>query len=110
MKQTDLDSHSSLPGSSAVAALRSATRTTVAGRAPRSTSSRRKDGETVTSPVTVRFGLKGMGIAPAGIAFDNTGHHHLIIDADLPPHGRARFRPTRSTCTSARARPRRRSN
>ena len=44
-----------------------------------------KDGETVTSPVTVRFGLKGMGIAPAGIAFENTGHHHLIIDADLPP-------------------------
>jgi hypothetical protein len=43
------------------------------------------DGATVTSPVTVKFGLKGMGIAPAGIAFDNTGHHHLIIDADLPP-------------------------
>src|ERR1044072_5025015 len=43
------------------------------------------DGATVTSPVTVKFGLKGMGIAPAGITFDNTGHHHLIIDADLPP-------------------------
>ena len=45
------------------------------------------DGATVTSPVTVKFGLKGMGIAPAGITFDNTGHHHLIIDADLPPVG-----------------------
>jgi hypothetical protein len=44
-----------------------------------------KDGDTVTSPVTVKFGLKGMGIAPAGVAFENTGHHHLIIDADLPP-------------------------
>ena len=44
-----------------------------------------KDGETVTSPVTVKFGLKGMGIAPAGIAFENAGHHHLIIDAELPP-------------------------
>lgn len=44
-----------------------------------------KDGETVTSPVTVKFGLKGMGVAPAGIAFDNSGHHHLIIDAELPP-------------------------
>jgi hypothetical protein len=44
-----------------------------------------KDGETVTSPVSVKFGLKGMGIAPAGIAFENAGHHHLIIDADLPP-------------------------
>lgn len=45
------------------------------------------DGATVTSPVTVKFGLKGMGIAPAGITFENTGHHHLIIDADLPPVG-----------------------
>jgi Domain of unknown function (DUF4399) len=44
-----------------------------------------QDGETVTSPVIVKFGLKGMGVAPAGIAFENTGHHHLIIDADLPP-------------------------
>ena len=44
------------------------------------------DGETVTNPVTVRFGLRGMGIAPAGIAMENTGHHHLLIDADLPPY------------------------
>src|SRR5262245_21129104 len=43
-----------------------------------------KDGETLSSPVTVKFGLKGMGIAPAGIAFDNSGHHHLVIDAALP--------------------------
>ena len=46
-----------------------------------------KDGATVSSPVTVEFGLKGMGVAPAGIAFENTGHHHLIIDTDLPPAG-----------------------
>ena len=46
-----------------------------------------KDGETVSSPVTVKFGLKGMGVAPAGIALENTGHHHLIIDADAPPLG-----------------------
>ena len=38
----------------------------------------------MTSPVTVRFGLKGMGIAPAGIKFDNTGHHHLLVDVDPP--------------------------
>jgi Domain of unknown function (DUF4399) len=44
-----------------------------------------KDGETVTSPLTVRFGLKGMGIAPAGITFDGAGHHHLIVDAKTPP-------------------------
>lgn len=46
-----------------------------------------QDGATVSSPVTVKFGLKGMGIAPAGITFENTGHHHLIVDADLPPLG-----------------------
>jgi hypothetical protein len=43
-----------------------------------------KDGATVKSPVEVRFGLKGMGVAPAGIKFDNTGHHHLLIDSDPP--------------------------
>ncbi|HXV40498.1 MAG TPA: DUF4399 domain-containing protein [Steroidobacteraceae bacterium] len=43
------------------------------------------DGATVKNPVTVRFGLRGMGVAPAGIAIDGTGHHHLLIDADLPP-------------------------
>lgn len=42
------------------------------------------DGATVTSPVRVRFGLKGMGIAPAGIAFENSGHHHLLIDTEVP--------------------------
>ena len=45
------------------------------------------DGATGSSPVTVKFGLKGMGIAPAGITFENTGHHHLIVDAELPPVG-----------------------
>ena len=43
-----------------------------------------KDGAKIKGPVTVVFGLKGMGIAPAGIKFDNTGHHHLLVDADLP--------------------------
>jgi hypothetical protein len=42
-----------------------------------------KNGAKVHGPVTVRFGLKGMGIAPAGIKFDNTGHHHLLIDTDI---------------------------
>jgi Domain of unknown function (DUF4399) len=44
-----------------------------------------QDGATLANPVTVRFGLKGMGIAPAGIAMENTGHHHLLIDTALPP-------------------------
>ncbi len=43
-----------------------------------------EDGATVQSPVTVLFGASGIGIAPAGVAHDNTGHHHLIIDAELP--------------------------
>jgi hypothetical protein len=42
------------------------------------------DGEEVSNPVTVRFGLSGMGVAPAGTQAPNTGHHHLIIDSDLP--------------------------
>ncbi len=42
-----------------------------------------QNGAKVHSPVTDQFGLKGMGIAPAGIKFDNTGHHHLLIDTDL---------------------------
>jgi hypothetical protein len=40
---------------------------------------------TVKSPFTVQFGLRGMGVAPAGATNPNTGHHHLIIDADTPP-------------------------
>ncbi len=43
------------------------------------------DNATVTGPVIVRFGLKGMGVAPAGIQLPDTGHHHLLIDADIPP-------------------------
>ena len=43
------------------------------------------DGATVTSPVTVKFGLKNMGIAPAGVNVENTGHHHILIDTGLPP-------------------------
>lgn len=42
-----------------------------------------KDGDTVTSPVRVVFGLYGKGIAPAGIEKENTGHHHLLIDTQL---------------------------
>lgn len=44
------------------------------------------DGERVRGPLTVRFGLAGMGVAPAGVEKENTGHHHLLIDvAELPP-------------------------
>jgi hypothetical protein len=43
-----------------------------------------KDGATVSNPVTVKFGIKGMTLAPAGTATPNTGHHHLFIDTDVP--------------------------
>jgi len=46
-----------------------------------------KSGQHVKSPVLVQFGLAGMGVAPAGSTNPNTGHHHLIIDADTPPAG-----------------------
>src|SRR3990170_4731017 len=44
-----------------------------------------KNGDTVRSPFTVQFGLKGMGIAPAGVNLANTGHHHLLVDVDQMP-------------------------
>ncbi len=45
-----------------------------------------KDAETVPADVSVRFGLRGMGVSPAGTLMKGTGHHHLLIDVDsLPP-------------------------
>lgn len=43
------------------------------------------DGQTVSPEFTVKFGLSGMGIAPAGIDKPGTGHHHLLIDVDELP-------------------------
>ncbi len=43
------------------------------------------DGATVPATFTVKFGVKGMTIAPAGTDQPNSGHHHLLIDvAELP--------------------------
>ncbi len=42
------------------------------------------DGATVDNPVRVVFGLKGIGVAPAGTDRADAGHHHLLIDTDLP--------------------------
>ena len=44
-----------------------------------------KNGDTLQTKTILHFGLKGMGVAPAGIAKPNSGHHHLLIDTDLPP-------------------------
>lgn len=47
-----------------------------------------KDGATVPQSFTVRFGLKGMGVAPAGVDKAGTGHHHLLVDVkELPAAG-----------------------
>ena len=43
------------------------------------------DAATVSSPFTVRFGLTGVGVAPAGVESANTGHHHLLVNVDTLP-------------------------
>lgn len=45
------------------------------------------DGQVVPAnrPFKVWFGLRYMGVAPKGVKYPNTGHHHLLIDTDLPP-------------------------
>lgn len=45
------------------------------------------DGAVVVGPVRVVFGLRGMGVAPAGVQRPGTGHHHLLINAPLPAAG-----------------------
>ena len=45
------------------------------------------DGETVTSPVRVVFGIEGMTVVPAGDDTMHSGHHHLLIDTGLPDPG-----------------------
>ena len=44
-----------------------------------------QDGDTVSAETKVSFGLRGMGVAPAGTDISNTGHHHLLIDVDTMP-------------------------
>ena len=43
------------------------------------------DGQVIRGGFWVRMGLSGAGIAPAGVQKDNTGHHHLLVDVELPP-------------------------
>jgi len=48
------------------------------------------NGETVSENVTVKFGLKGMGVSPAGFNGPNSGHHHLLINGEkLPEPGKS---------------------
>ena len=48
-----------------------------------------ENGMTVQSPVTINFGLRGMGVAPAEVEMENTGHHHLFLNR--PPFGEGEF-------------------
>ena len=54
-------------------------------RVQRSISSYPTDHSYLSPTSVIRFGLIGMGVAPAGFEKANTGHHHLLIDANLPP-------------------------
>jgi hypothetical protein len=47
------------------------------------------DGQVLSAgrPIRVWFGLRNMGVAPKGVAFPNTGHHHLLIDTEAPAAG-----------------------
>lgn len=45
------------------------------------------DGDTVANPVRIEFGIEGMSVVPAGDDAAHSGHHHLIIDAQLPDPG-----------------------
>ena len=42
------------------------------------------DGDTVSNPVRIEFGIEGMSVVPAGDDTEHSGHHHLVIDAELP--------------------------
>ena len=43
------------------------------------------DGQTVSQKFKVKFGLSGMGVAPAGTNHEKTGHHHVLIDGEILP-------------------------
>jgi len=45
------------------------------------------DGETVSSPVAVEFGLEGMAVVAAGVNEAHTGHHHILVDTGPPDLG-----------------------
>lgn len=42
-----------------------------------------KNGAEIAGPVSVKMGLSGMEIAPAGTEKPNSGHHHILIDKAL---------------------------
>lgn len=43
-----------------------------------------RNGFSVRSPFWVDFGVRGMGVIPAGNPLAKAGHHHMLIDKPLP--------------------------
>lgn len=80
------------PGEAAPAEPQAAAEITAMPRSPAPENARLyfvtpKDGDTVSNPVAVEFGLEGMDVEKAGTNKPQSGHHHLIIDAELPDLG-----------------------
>jgi hypothetical protein len=45
------------------------------------------DGDTVSNPIAIEFGIEGMSVAAAGVNEAHSGHHHLLVDTDVPDTG-----------------------
>jgi hypothetical protein len=45
------------------------------------------DGDTVSNPIAIEFGIEGMSVVAAGVNEDHSGHHHLLVDTDVPDTG-----------------------
>jgi hypothetical protein len=45
------------------------------------------DGDTVSNPIAIEFGIEGMSVVAAGVNEDHSGHHHLLVDTDIPDVG-----------------------
>ena len=43
------------------------------------------DGQVIRGAFWLRMGLAGAGVAPAGVEKAGTGHHHILVDSELPP-------------------------
>lgn len=45
------------------------------------------DGDTVSNPIAIEFGIEGMSVVAAGVNEDHSGHHHLLVDTGVPDTG-----------------------
>jgi Domain of unknown function (DUF4399) len=50
-----------------------------------------RNGMTVRAPFWIDFGIRGMGVIPAGNAHPKAGHHHLLVDTPLPMDHQAKI-------------------